>query len=175
MQAFLIALASLAALVLAPPVPIASAQADPEAIARQYIEAHNRGDVEAVLALLTDDAVVVNAAGGLCEPTPCVGKAAIRRELERRVAIGAQFTLIGVQVSGTTVVDRHELRHERVRAAGAERALISHTYEVRDGKIASIRGTLDGMDPQTAAYIAQERGRGPAPAGPAPAQIPRSG
>jgi hypothetical protein len=105
---------------LAPSLPIALAQADPEAIAWQFIEAHNRGDIEAALALLADDAMVVNAAGDLCAPSPCVGKAAIRRQLEWWVAVGTQYTTISAQVSGTTVTARLELRRGLVSVADAE-------------------------------------------------------
>src|SRR4051794_20017999 len=56
---------------------------NPILLAEQDLIAESRGDVAAALALYHDDAIVQY--GGLCW-TPCVGKAAIEKELERRVA-----------------------------------------------------------------------------------------
>ena len=56
----------------------------------------------------------------------------------------------------------HEVRHRTAAATGRRdkrRPPAACTTP------AQYIGTLDGTDPQTAAYIAQERGRGPAPAG----------
>ncbi len=69
-------------LVLAVSTP-APAQVDPASLAERDLAAESRGDVAAALALYNDDAIVQY--GGLCW-TPCVGKAAIEKELERRVA-----------------------------------------------------------------------------------------
>jgi ketosteroid isomerase-like protein len=154
-------------------VAAVSAQpADAGTLYRQFLEAQNRGDVAAQLALLTDDAVIVaDFAGGLCTPTaPCVGKAAIRRELERRVAAGAQSMIPAFQLSGDTATARIELRNPVTRSAGIERAILVNTIVARGGRIASVRSLLDTADPQTAGAVAVLRG----PAGPAaPAQIPR--
>jgi hypothetical protein len=55
----------------------APAQVDPASLAEQDLAAESRGDVAAALALYSDDAIVQY--GGLCS-SPCVGKAAIRKE-----------------------------------------------------------------------------------------------
>jgi len=86
--------ASLLALAMSTPAP---AQVDPAALAEQDLAAESRGDVAAALALYSDNAIVQY--GGLCW-SPCVGKAAIRKELERRVAAKNQFKIIGKYVSG---------------------------------------------------------------------------
>lgn len=72
-------LASLLALAVSTPAP---AQVDPALLAKRDMAAESRGDVAAALALYSDDSIVQG--GGLCW-TPCVGKTAIRKELERRV------------------------------------------------------------------------------------------
>ena len=59
------------------------ATVNPMLLAEQDLAAESRGDVAAALALYRDDAIVQY--GGLCW-NPCVGKAAIEKELERRVA-----------------------------------------------------------------------------------------
>ena len=60
----------------------ARAQGDPQALLRQELATIARGDVAGALALYKDDAVVDGV--GLCAVAPCVGKAAIQKELERR-------------------------------------------------------------------------------------------
>ena len=51
---------------------------------KQHVEAIARGNAAGALALYAEDAVIDG--GGLCAVAPCVGKAAIQKELERRVA-----------------------------------------------------------------------------------------
>jgi len=62
-----------------------TAQGGPEDVQQQLLSALSRGDVSAALALFTDDAVI-DSQSGLCTDAPCVGKAAIRKDLERLVA-----------------------------------------------------------------------------------------
>ena len=79
---FVILLASVLALLVSTPAP---AKENPASLAQRELAAESRGDVAAALALYSDDAIVQY--GGLCW-TPCVGKAAIQKELERRVGPG---------------------------------------------------------------------------------------
>ena len=155
---------------------VAAQPADAGTLYRQFLEAQNRRDVAAQLALMTDDATIVSeVAGSLCTPTAgCVGRAAIRRELERRAAGGTQTSPPTSQVSGDTATNRIEVRNAATQRAGIERAILVTTVVARDGRIASIRALLDTTDPQTAGALAALRGQAaPAPAA-APAQIPRS-
>jgi len=76
----------------APAEDYGQAKVNPALLAEQDLAAESRGDVAAALALYSDDAIVQY--GGLCW-TPCVGKAAIQKELERRVAAKNRFTIIG--------------------------------------------------------------------------------
>src|SRR5688572_25916309 len=81
---------------------------------QQFVEAQNRGDVGAQLALMTDDATIVtDVPGSLCPAPPvgCVGKAAIQRELERRAASGVQTAMPQVQLTGDTAVAPIEVRN----------------------------------------------------------------
>src|SRR4030088_3433447 len=68
------------------------AKVNPASLAEQDLAAESRGDVAAAVALYSDDAIIQY--GGLCW-TPCVGKAAIRKELERRVAAKNEWKIIG--------------------------------------------------------------------------------
>src|SRR5437879_13320800 len=94
-----------AVLVLAVSSPV-RAELDPASLAEQEMAAESRGDVAAALALYSDDAIVQY--GGLCW-TPCVGKAAIQKELERRVGATNSWTIVGESVSGNVAGDEQQL------------------------------------------------------------------
>jgi hypothetical protein len=108
--------------------------------------------------LYSDDAIVQY--GGLCW-IPCVGKEAIRKELERRVTQRDYPTIIGKCVSGNvavvqsavSLVDKSAAHQKLQWSPGVDRLLIWTIYEVTGGKIAV--ATLAGQrtDPQTARFI----------------------
>ncbi|MBI2320964.1 MAG: nuclear transport factor 2 family protein [Chloroflexi bacterium] len=134
---------------------------------RQHYEARNRDDAAAALESFTDDAVFEVAT---CRPA-CVGKEAIRRELEGGVAVHRRQTISNLQVSGNTVTFRIESRTDNIRAAGLERIVASATAEFRDGKIAILRSVQDMSDPQTAQFVAWQQARRVQQ----PTQLPRTG
>jgi len=139
--------ASLLALAMSTPAP---AQVDPAALAEQDLAAESRGDVAAALALYSDNAIVQY--GGLCW-SPCVGKAAIRKELERRVAAKNQFKIIGKYVSGNVAVVQTELRIGYIEKSGVDRVVVWNIYEVTGDKIAVATLVGQRTDPQTARFI----------------------
>jgi hypothetical protein len=136
-------------LAFAAPTP-APAQVDPASLAEQDLAAESRGDVAAALALYRDDAIVQY--GGLCW-SPCVGKAAIRKELERRVAAKNQFKTVGKYVSGNVVVVQTELRIGYIEKSGVDRVIVWNIYEVTGDKIAVATLVGQRTDPQTARFI----------------------
>ena len=152
---------------------VAAQAPDPLAVARQWFEAEQRPDVGAQLALMTDDAVLSGAAG-LCA-LPCVGKTAIRPELERRRTGGTtrQSTITSQEAAGNTVTNRVEIRDQNVRNAGFQRYIAVIRIEVRGDKVAAVRGAPDTSDPETAAYLAYQQ-RALAAQRPA-TQLPRTG
>src|ERR1700687_4859016 len=67
-----------------------------------------RGDVAAARARFTDDAVI-DSQSGRCTDAPCVGKAAIRKDLERLVLDRSRrVTPLNTYVAGNVVVTRFE-------------------------------------------------------------------
>ena len=126
------------------------ATVDPATLAEQDLAAESRGDVAAAVALYGDDAIIQY--GGLCW-TPCVGKAAIQKELERRVEARNKFKLIGKYVSGNVAVLQTELQIGYIESSGVDRVVVWNIYEVKGDKIAV--ATLAGQrtDPQTAQFI----------------------
>jgi hypothetical protein len=121
--------------------------------------AQSRGDVTAALALYGDDAIVQY--GGLCW-TPCVGKTAIQKELERRVAAKNQWTIIGKYVSGNVAVVQTELRIGYIEKSGVDRVIVWNIYEVTGDKIAVVTLVGQRTDPQTARFIEWVQSQPPA-------------
>src|SRR6266446_8488848 len=109
---FVVLLAAMLVLAISTPAP---AEVDPASLAEQDMAAESRGDVAASLALYSDDAIVQY--GGLCWP-PCVGKAAVQKELERRVVAKNQWTIIGKYVSGNVAVVQTELQIGYIEKSG---------------------------------------------------------
>ena len=153
---FITLAASLLALAMSTPAP---AQVDPASLAEQDLAAESRGDVAAALALYSDNAIVQY--GGLCW-SPCVGKAAIRKELERRVAAKNQFKIIGKYVSGNVAVVQTQLRIGYIEKSGVDRIIVWNIYEVTGDKIAVATLVGQRTDPQTARFIEWFRSQPPA-------------
>src|SRR5229473_5097610 len=144
---FVTLLASMLALAVSTPAP---AEVDPVSLAERDAAAESRGDVAAALALYSDDAIIQY--GGLCW-TPCVGKAAIQKELERRVAAKNRWTMVGKYVSGNVAVVKTELRIGFIEGSGVDRVVVWCIYEVKGDKIAVVTLVGEGTDPQTARFI----------------------
>jgi hypothetical protein len=128
----------------------ARAEADPASLAEQDMAAESRGDVAAALALYGDDAIVQY--GGLCW-TPCVGKAAIQKELERHVEAKNRWKIIGKYVSGNVAVVQTELQIGYIEQSGVERVIVWCIYETKGDKIAVVTLAGQRTDPQTARFI----------------------
>src|SRR5260370_3989033 len=128
---FVTLLASMLGLAVSTP---ALAQVDPASLAERDLAAESHGDVAAALALYSDDAIVQY--GGLCW-SPCVGKAAIQKELERPVAAKNQFKIIGKYVSGNVAVVQTELRIGYIEKSAVDRVIVWNIYTLTGAKIAA--------------------------------------
>ena len=138
----------------------ASAQGDPAALRERLQQAIARGNVAGAVALYAEDAVVDGL--GVCAATPCVGKAAIQKDIERRVAAKNQPKTLSHYASGNVLTTRVEVRSDVIKKAGAERIIVWLIYEVKDGKIVAERGPLfERTDPQTARYAEWLRAQQP--------------
>ena len=130
------------------------ATVNPMLLAEQDLAAESRGDVAKALALYRDDAVVLY--GGLCW-TPCVGKAAIEKELERRVAARNEWKIVGKYVSGNVAVVQSELKIGFIEYTGVDHVVIWSIYEVIGDKIAAVTLAGQRTDPQTRRFIEYSR------------------
>src|SRR5262249_37601163 len=150
---------------------VALAQSDPVALLEKHDDAINRGDVAGALALYADDAVIDG--GGLCQAAPCVGKAAIQKELERRVASHPSRTFLQQYVSGNVVTSRAEVRNDMVKQAGLERVIGWVITVIQGEKIAYVHGGEGGRSgPQAAPLFGEGAATPPTHACPAPGRSP---
>ena len=124
-------------------------ETDPAAVFAEFVDAVNDGDVDAALALFTEDATWTR--GGRCPPGSCAGLAAVRTELEKDVEDNHQIAIVDVQTTGSTLTARTELRTDGTREEeGIDRVIQTVTLEFDGGKISAIKVVPDFTDPQTA-------------------------
>jgi ketosteroid isomerase-like protein len=135
----------------------AIAQGGTEDVQQQIVSALARGDVAAALALFTDDAVI-DSQSGACTDKPCVGKEAIRKDLERLATDKTRrVTLLNTYTAGKVLVTRFEARSATIQNAGLDRIVLWSIREMRDGKIAALRCCLpERTDSQTARFVEWE-------------------
>lgn len=107
------------------------AQTDPVAVFRQAIDARNRGDIAAMMALMTDDAVRDDAA---CQP-PCVGRAAVQKSFQKNIDEHFKANVTSAEGTGDTVTAKAEISNDALRAHGIETRMTSYTVRFRGGKI----------------------------------------
>jgi SnoaL-like protein len=111
------------------------------------------GDVPGAMAAVTDDIVLQGF--GLCLDAPCVGKAAVQKEIEREVADHQKYptSLSPLSVTGDTMTTRWGISSDSITSAGVERVVVSTATVVRGDKVAAIKWVLDATDVQTASYL----------------------
>ena len=141
-------------------------QFDLAGLGRQELEAINAGDVDRAMALFTENAVLQGTPG--CS-TPCVGKQAIRLELENLVADDTHSTVVEVDVSGNTLTRRLETTSDSIRESQVDRIIVEETLEFTGDKISSITQRPVLADAQTSTFVASLA------APPLPAQLPATG
>jgi|SRR5690242_11746304 len=123
--------------------PVAFAQTDPVAVFRKAIDARNRGDIVAMMALFTDDAVRED---GSCQP-PCVGLAAVRKSFQKNIDEHFQANVTSAEGAGDTVTARAEISSDVFRAHGIAKRMSSYTVTLRGGKIARWTSPLPPKTP----------------------------
>ena len=133
-----------AAIVAALPF-VALAQIDPVAVFRQAIDARNRGDIVAMMALFTEDTVRED---GSCQP-PCVGLAAVKASFQKNIDEHFQAKVTSAEGAADTVTARAEISSDAFRAQGIEKRMTSYTVKLRGGKIASWTSPLPPKPPTT--------------------------
>lgn len=123
---------------------VSLAETEPVAIFRQAIDARNQGNLTAMMALFTDDAVRED---GSCQP-PCVGLAAVKASFQKNIDEHFHANVISAEAAGgDTVTARAEITSDAFRASGIERRMTSYTVKLRGGKIARWSSPLPPKTP----------------------------
>jgi hypothetical protein len=129
-QAFVLVLPPDPALVGTPAAtPTGAAIPDPLTVVRELFEAINRGDIQAVVALWTDDGFLRSGAGFACQEG-CRGRNEIQAAYVQNWFPNLPTTEVLQQTSPTTVVVRGQGAGDR-----AQNTFHEVTYEVRGGLI----------------------------------------
>ena len=132
-------------------VPTAAGSSNEEKIYREFIAAVNRGDVDAAVALMTDDVQLQGTPGCLA---PCLGIEAVRADLGQDAAGHLQIQLLGsVSVSGDTLKSNTAHRADILANFGLSRVIIDETITFEDGKISSVVFAPRVTDRQTAELV----------------------
>lgn len=119
-------------------------------VQQRYLDALDRGDVAGALAAFSPDAVYH---GGNCQPSPCVGPAAIEQAIVRSVADDTHLTIHSAQVEGNHLTWSGELTSGDVRASGFDHLAAMGSMLADGDAIVDYRVWLDNADTLTALYV----------------------
>ena len=115
----------------------------PEDVVLSQVEPWNSGDIEAAMALYTEDAAVkIQPAIPPGSPDQHSGKAALRAWFEELVAMNFEIDVEVVEVDGDTVTTRTKTWVDPTRQLGVAPLVATEVYTVEDGKIAGWTWTL---------------------------------
>jgi hypothetical protein len=142
---------------LGPPLTARAEEVDRAGVLVAWYAARNAGDIDAAMAMLTDDAVAVHGPPrGPCPPqNPCVGER-IRPSL---MSGGAQYAITSIETRGSLVVGQFAISAPEFAGLGIERVVGTFFAEVPEDRISFYVGLGDGTDPQTARLFSGAAGR----------------
>jgi ketosteroid isomerase-like protein len=147
----LLAVSLAVGVVLATPAA-GSAQSDPASVARALIDAENRHDVEAAVALFAPDAVVVHATGTLTTTAEI-------RKWQMELAEGNFRAEIGTpSVAGTVVTFTGDVFLSSFQALGIDKLDATWELTVLQGRVKTFNFVFS---PASNARLAQARGGSP--------------
>ena len=121
----------------------------------RYAAARDRADAREAAAAFARWAIWDGT--GPCRQTPCVGRTAIQREIDRRITQGVRTNVTGVKAGDGVVTATIELRWHALDAAGVPRLVGTETVVADDQSIDSLRFRLDPTDPTTARFQASHQ------------------
>jgi hypothetical protein len=118
-----------------------------------FFDALNQGDAAAAAAVFGENAFYSGASPqGLCSSSsPCYGHSNIRQAIDTLLkAPHTCETVTSLQVAGSFVTGRIEIRTDPLRANGIERIVTRFMTQTLDDKIAVFFNRSDPTDPETA-------------------------
>ena len=108
----------------------------PEEAVLAQVEPYNAGDVDAAMALYTDDIVFrINPATPPGSPDQYSGKEELRAWFESLVAMNFEMQIEVVQVYGNTVTTKTQTWVDATRELGVAPLVATEVYTIEDGKI----------------------------------------
>lgn len=134
------------------------------AVVLSFFDALNRSDAAAAAGVFSDNAFYSGASPqGLCSSSaPCIGRNNIREAMDALLkAPHLCETVTSLQVAGSFVTGRIEIRNDPIRANGIERIITSFMTQVLQDKIVVFFNRADPADPETARNAAIGAGTQP--------------
>ena len=116
-------------------------KAEKENVITAMADALSAGDVEATMALFTDDAIISES---------CIGREQIRLFMEDLVANNFKIQIEILQVLGDIAVTRSKTWHDETRQLGIAPLVYIEIYPIQDGKI---KGFISIATDETVAKI----------------------
>ena len=127
-------------------------QSAEESVYYQYEKALNSGNLNAIMALVTDDVAFNNP--GRCKPNPCRGAPVLQAFIKETVMdVRGQLKTLDVKSKPGEVDARVEFTSEKVRASGIDRILGNERWKIANGKITLFEFAIEREDKQSMAYI----------------------
>jgi hypothetical protein len=134
------------------------------AVVLAFFDALNRSDAASTASAFAEKGFMIGAAAqGLCSlVAPCYDQEKIRANMDALTKIPHLCeTVTSLQVIGSFVIGRVEVRQDGLRANGIERIVQSFMAQVLQDKIVVYFGRNDVADPETARNLAIAAGTQP--------------
>jgi len=125
-------------------------QAEKENVLTAMADALNAGDVEATMALFTDDAITKALFGDARPPSSNIGREQVRLFMEGLVAMNFKIQIEILQVLGDIAITRSKTWMDPTRQLGIAPLDYIEIYLIQDGKI---EGFVDIATDETVAKI----------------------
>jgi len=125
-------------------------ETDPAKVLNTLADALNAGDVEATMALFTDDAIIKVLYGDARPPSSHIGREQVRAFMEKLVAKNFKIQVEILQVLGDIVITRTKTWMDPTIKLGIAPLDYIEIYPIQDGKI---KGFVDIATDETVAKI----------------------
>jgi hypothetical protein len=128
---------------------------------QRYVAAMNAANIEAAVALFSTDAILEPGGpggGGRCQGARCVGRDAIRAQLQGQISDQHKLTFVSGGVAGDDASGYYELRSRMTAASGTERLIFEFRVQTRSSQINAMAFTPNLNDPATASFFEGRRG-----------------
>ena len=121
-------------------------------IFQTYVQAINNSDLEAAMALISDDAKLINSK--YCPSVPAEGIELIRAYIsETVISQNGRITIVDLQEKEDAVEAKIELRSDRTVRMGLDRILGTEIFTIQNDKIVGFEFTMNLEDAETKKFF----------------------